>query len=162
MEVTFLSLFPLVLVAWVMVSVVLVMVVLIALPTFLDSQSSPRKKWGVVVVCDYDVNYDYRDMRAIMMSFGLLDESKIEKSMRILSQPNTGMTISNNELCMSVVFISDVTNESEFWDTSLHELYHVSNAIIDYYGVPYESEDAAYLMGYLTKEYIEQVGLPCY
>lgn len=122
----------------------------------------PRKKWGVVVVCDYDGDYDYRDMRAIMMSFGLLDESKIEKSMRILSQPNTGMTISNNELCMSVVFISDVTNESEFWDTSLHELYHVSNAIIDYYGVPYESEDAAYLMGHLTKEFIEQVGLPCY
>jgi hypothetical protein len=101
-------------------------------------------------------------MRAIMMSFGLLDESKIEKSMRILSEPNTGMTISNTELCMSVVFISDVTDESEFWDTSLHELYHVSNAIIDYYGVPYESEDAAYLMGYLTKEFIEQVGLPCY
>lgn len=122
----------------------------------------PSRKWGGVVVFDYNVDYDYRDLRAIMMSFGLLDESKIEKSMRILSEPNTGMTISNIELCMSVVFISDATSISEFWDTALHELYHVSNAIIDYYGVPYESEDAAYLMGYLTKEFIEQVGEPCY
>lgn len=122
----------------------------------------PNQKWGVVVVFDYDVDYEYRDLRAIMMSFGLLDEYRIEKSMNILSEPNTGMTISNIELCMSVVFISKATDTSEWWDTSLHELYHVSNAIIDYYGVPYESEDAAYLMGYLTKEFIEQVGEPCY
>lgn len=122
----------------------------------------PNQKWGVVVVFDYNVDYDYHDLRAIMMSFGLFDEYKIEKSMRILSEPNTGMTISNIELCMSVVFVSNATDASEWWDTSLHELYHVSNAIIDYYGVPYESEDAAYLMGYLTKEFIEQVGEPCY
>ena len=122
----------------------------------------PDRKWGIVVVTDYDVDYEYRDLRAIMMSFGLLDEYRIEKSMRILSKPNTGMTISNNDLCMSVIFISDATSTSEFWDTALHEIYHASNAIIDYYGVPYESEDAAYLMGYLTKEFIEQVGEPCY
>lgn len=122
----------------------------------------PNRKWGVVVVLDYNVDFEYRDLRAIMMSFGLLDEYKIEKSMKILSKPNTGMTISNNDLCMSVIFISDATNASEWWDTALHEIYHVSNSIIDYYGVPYESEDAAYLMGYLTKEFIEQVGEPCY
>jgi len=122
----------------------------------------PSQKWGIVVVLDYDVEYEYRDLRAIMMSFGLTDEKKIEKSMCILSEPNTGMTISNIELCMSVVFISDATSISEFWDTSLHEIYHASNAIIDYYGVPYGSEDAAYLMGYLTKEFVEQVGEPCY
>lgn len=122
----------------------------------------PNQKWDVVIVLDYDVDDEYRDLRAIMMSFGLYDEYRIEKSMRILSKPNTGMTISNNDLCMSVVFISDATSNSEFWDTCFHELYHVSNAIIDYYGVPYASEDAAYLMGYLTKEFIEQVGTPCY
>ena len=122
----------------------------------------PNQKWGIVVVLDYDVDYEYRDLRAIMMSFGLLDEYRIEKSMRILSKPNTGMTISNNDLCMSVIFISDATSSSEFWDTALHEIYHASNAIIDYYEVPYESEEAAYLMGYLTKEFIEQVGEPCY
>lgn len=122
----------------------------------------PHKKWGIVVVLDFDVEYDYRDLRAIMMSFGLLNENKIEMSMSILSQPNTGMTISNNDLCMSVIFISDATDTSEWWDTALHEIYHTSNAIIDYYGVPYESEEAAYLMGYLTKEFIEQVGEPCY
>ena len=122
----------------------------------------PNQKWGVIVVLDYDVKYEYRDLRAIMMSFGLTDEKRIEKSMRILSEPNTGMTISNIDLCMSVIFISDATDSSEWWDTSLHEIYHVSNAIIDYYGVPYESEEAAYLMGYLTKEFIEQVGEPCY
>ena len=122
----------------------------------------PNQKWGIVVVLDYDVDFDYRDLRAIMMSFGLLDENKIEKSMNILSEPNTGMTITNIDLCMSVIFISNATDSSEWWDTALHELYHVSNAIIDYYGVPYESEDAAYLMGYLTKEFIEKVGFPCY
>lgn len=116
----------------------------------------PRKKWGVVVVCDYDTYYEYRELKAIMMSFGL-EEGKVEKAMRILSNPNTGMTISNHELCMSVIFISDVTEMKEWWDTALHELYHVCNAIINYYGVPCDSEDAAYLMGYLTKEFISKV-----
>lgn len=117
--------------------------------------------WGIVVVYDYDVDTDYRDMKAIMMSFGL-DESKVYKSLGVLSEVNTGMTISNMELCMSVIFISNATRASEFWDTVVHELKHVADAILDYYGVWHESEEAAYLTGYLTKEFIEQVGEPCY
>ena len=121
----------------------------------------PEKKWGIVVVVNYDVDYDYRDMKAIMMSFGLCSE-KVEDAMRVLSEPNSGMAISNHDLCMSAIFISDATSASEWWSTSIHELKHVADAIIDYYGVWHESEDAAYLTGYLTKEFIEQVGSPCY
>ena len=121
----------------------------------------PDSKWGVVVVMDYDVDYDYRDMRAIMMSFGLNDE-KVEHAMSVLCNPNTGMAISNDELRMSAIFISNATSPSEFWDTVVHELKHVSDAILDYYGVWHESEDAAYLTGHLTKEFIENVGEPCY
>ena len=121
----------------------------------------PHKKWGVVVVFDYNVDYEYRELKAVMMSFGL-DADCVAEAMHILSNPNTGMTISNHELCMSVIFISNATKASEWYDTALHELYHVCTAIIDYYGISCESEDAAYLMGYLTKEFIEKVGAPCY
>ncbi len=116
----------------------------------------PRKKWGVIVVFDYDVDYEYRELKAVMMSFGL-DIDHVDEAIGVLSEPNTGMTVSNHSLCMSVVFISDATSKSEWFDTAFHELYHVCNAIIDYYGVSCESEDAAYLMGYLTKEFIEKV-----
>lgn len=117
--------------------------------------------WGIVIVIDYDVDYDYRDLRAIMMSFGLTDK-RVEKAMNILCEPNTGMAVSNNDLRMSVVFICNATSESEWWSTAVHELKHVADAIIKYYGVRHDGEDAAYLTGYLTKELIGQVGLPCY
>ena len=119
----------------------------------------PKKKWGVIVVYDYDF-MDWDEMGAIMESFGMA-EHDIKKSLRILSRYDTGMAISRTDLRMSVIFVSRATRPSEFWDTLNHELYHVNVAIIDYYGEPYDEEGAAYLQGYLMKQAVERIGTPC-
>lgn len=121
----------------------------------------PNDKWGIVVLHNYDVDRDYRELREIMLSFGL-DKNKVDEAIDVLCDYNTGMAISNIDLRMSVIFISKVTNASQFWDTALHEIFHVCTAIIDYYDIPYDSEDAAYLNGYITKELVELIGEPCY
>lgn len=121
----------------------------------------PKDNWDIIVVHDYDVEIDYRELRAIMLSFGM-KENKVNEAFDVLSYYNTGMAISNIDLRMSVIFISKVTNASQFWDTALHEIFHVCTTIIDYYNIPYDSEDAAYLNGYITKELVELIGEPCY
>ena len=118
------------------------------------------KKWGVVVNYDYDL-MDYDEMWAIMRSFGLTSKNA-NKALKILSNYNTGMAINNDYLKMSTIFISKASTTSEWWNTAIHELKHVADAIISYYDVEWDSEDAAYLTGYMTKQLVESVGEPCY
>ena len=117
-------------------------------------------RWGIIVCYNYDI-LDFDDMWAIMRSFGLSDKNA-NKSLRILSSYNTGMTISNADIRMSVVFIGDAISNDEWWSTLSHELWHVATSIIDYYDEPYDEEPAAYLYGELMRLAINEIGEPCY
>lgn len=120
----------------------------------------PQNEWGVVVVFDFDVKLNYDIMYEQLRSFGMKPYN-IKKALNILSAYNTGMHISSDKLRMSAVYISNSTEPSEWWDTASHELAHTVVSIIDHYNVPYWSEDAAYLSGFLMKQLVEQVAEPC-
>ena len=60
------------------------------------------------------------------------------------------------------ILLNNATSASEFWSTVIHEIKHVADAIISYYGVNWDGEDAAYLTGYIVKQLVERVGEPCY
>ena len=116
-------------------------------------------KWGVIICYDYDF-MDADDIWAICRSFGLSD-AKANEAVRVLNDMNTGMTISNADIRMSVVFISDATSRDEWLNTLAHELKHVNDAIIDYYGVRWDGEPAAYLTGYLFQKVVNKLGYVC-
>lgn len=120
----------------------------------------PHGEWGVVVVYDFDTDFEYYVLIEQMQSFGL-SLRNARKAVNILSSYNTGMAISNETLKMSAIYISDATSMSQWWDTVQHELAHVVVAIIDAYDVPYDSEDAAYLSGFLMRQLVEEIGEPC-
>lgn len=107
--------------------------------------------WGILFCYDYD-RRDYNRMSAIMDSFGL-SEYKIIEAMEVLRHKNTGMTISRSDLTMSVMFVSPATSYSQFIDTIAHELDHVQDAICRHYGVAHGSEDAAWLQGFLARQF---------
>ena len=117
-------------------------------------------RWGVLVCYNYDT-LDYDDIWAICKSFGMSDRN-INKALCILSSYNTGMTVSNPDIRMSAIFISKATSPSEWYSTAIHELKHSADAIIRYYDVDWDGEDAAYLTGYLTRQLVEKVSEPCY
>lgn len=120
----------------------------------------PQNEWGVVVVLNFDTEYEHDILVEQMRSFGMPIRN-VEKALMILSKYNTGMAISNETLRMSAIYISETTTPSQFWDTCAHELAHVVVAIIDAYDVPYYSEDAAYLTGYLMRQLVKKIGEPC-
>lgn len=120
----------------------------------------PNNEWGVIVVFDFDVDLEYEELQEQLRSFGM-KQLNINKALNILSNHNTGMAISNDVLKMSAIYISDATSTSQFWDSCAHELAHVVTAIIDAYDVPYYSEDAAYLSGFLMRQLVEEIGEPC-
>lgn len=120
----------------------------------------PHNEWGVVVCLDFDTELEHDVMVEQMRSFGMSIRNA-EKAIRILSNYNTGMSVSNETLRMSAIYISKATTPSQFWDTCAHELAHTCVAIIDAYDVDYRSEDAAYLAGFLMRQLVEQIGEPC-
>ena len=121
----------------------------------------PRNEWGVAVVYDFDTYLEHDVMVEQMRSFGMTIRNA-EKALSILSRYNTGMAVSNETLKMSAIYISDATSVEQWWDSAAHELAHVVTAIIDAYDVPYYSEDAAYLTGFLMRQLVKEVGELCY
>lgn len=118
--------------------------------------------WGLIVCYDVDVmDKDRKESIGIMDSFGL-PWGRIHETIRVLEKPDTAVTITREDLRMSVMLISScITSPSSFWNTMAHELTHVTMAIIDYYGVEYWEESTAYLQGHLFQRVVESIAVPC-
>lgn len=52
---------------------------------------------------------------------------------------------------MSVMCIGEATDDEQWWDTLDHEIDHLQGAILRYYGVEHDTEEAAYLQGYIMR-----------
>lgn len=117
-------------------------------------------EWGLIV-CYNLHTHDTDELAAVMDSFGM-GKGDIREALGVLmDERNSGMCVSREDLRMSAVFIGRTDTRSQFWNTVSHELTHVGTAIIDYYDVPYSSEAAAYLQGYLLQRVVEEIASPC-
>lgn len=80
---------------------------------------------------------------------------EIRRAQRLLTKLNKGFTFSRPSLRMSVMCIGDATEPEQWWDTLDHEIDHLQGAILHYYGVEHDTEDAAYLQGYIMRGIIK-------
>lgn len=120
-----------------------------------------KGKWGIVVCYDL-MRKDVREMRALMEAVGLENDEADEALRMLLYKKNTGMCITNMDLKMSLVFVSEADSEDQWWDTMAHEvLDHAKVAILDYYHVSLRGEDSAWLTGYLMRKVVQLIAPPC-
>ena len=70
---------------------------------------------------------------------------------------NTGFTYSNSDYTMSIVCISETTSAEEFVNTAVHEAKHVQSHICEYYDIPEDGEEAAYIIGHIVSEMYKMV-----
>ena len=68
-----------------------------------------------------------------------------------LGKENVGFTYTNPKKRTSIVGIAPTSTQEEFLNTIVHEAKHVQSHICDYYNVPEDSENAAYLIGYIVQ-----------
>ena len=117
--------------------------------------------WGIVLC--YDLRrLDEYEMRSDMIAFGMRGPNIDRAVDTLLFNRNTGMCISRDDIRMSLVFIGNATGGDQQWDTIAHEcLYHVIHAIHEYYGIPFGSEDGAWLTGYVMRKAVQLLGEPC-
>lgn len=108
-----------------------------------------NRGWSILVY----YNADHHDSFELEDSLKQIEASQkeINKALDVLNDYNTGFTFSNEDKKMSIVCISKAENEQQFLDTAVHEIKHVQSHICDYYDIDEDSEEAAYLIGYIAR-----------
>ena len=104
--------------------------------------------WSIVLFVDVDYdrfNVIESALTDILAPISIIDEIYDKISYKL----DSGVTFSNSDLRESVVCINKASTREELINTISHEADHVQADICDYYNVPLDSEQAAYLIGYL-------------
>lgn len=117
--------------------------------------------WSIVLFVD--VNYDNFDIIESALTDILAPISVIDEMYnKIGYKYDSGVTFSNPDYRTSIVCINKATSREELINTISHEADHVQDTICKYYDVPLDSEQAAYLIGYLVgKMYYKSRRLFC-
>lgn len=105
--------------------------------------------WSIVLFVDVDYdNYDIIEsaLMNILAPISVINEIYDKISYKY----NSGVTFTNSDYKTSIVCINKTTSKEELINTITHEADHVQDAICKYYDVPLDSEQAAYLIGYLV------------
>ena len=69
-----------------------------------------------------------------------------------LGQLDTGFTYSDFHNKRSIVGISPTSSKEQFLNTVVHESKHIQSHICKYYSISEDSEDAAYLIGFIVQK----------
>ena len=114
-----------------------------------------NKGWNVLVY--YGVHEeDFIEVQDALKQLGC-SHRDIRRSLKVLTKENTGFTFSNSEYKMSIICVGPSSDVSQFVNTAIHEAKHVQSHICSYYDIPENSEDAAYLIGYLVQRMYKMV-----
>ena len=66
-----------------------------------------------------------------------------------------GLTETDYDKKVSIVKIGKTFLFEDFFDTLIHELKHVQSHICKYYNIPEGGEQAAYLIGYISRQFFK-------
>lgn len=108
--------------------------------------------WRLVVSYDVtpnDMPYISGQLRAAGAT-----EINVKRAYELFHRPNEAFTLSDPDQRMSVVGVGWTTSRAQRHNSIVHEIYHVVRDICDYYGIERNSEEAAYLQGYLAQQMI--------
>jgi len=105
--------------------------------------------WKVILFVNVD--YDRFDIIESALTDILAPSKSIDNIYnKIAYKFDSGVTFTNSNFRTSIVCINKTTSREELINTISHEADHVQADICEYYNIKLDSEDAAYLIGYLV------------
>lgn len=69
-----------------------------------------------------------------------------------LGKKDSGFTYTDYNKRKSIIGISSTSSQEQFLNTIVHEAKHAQSHICRYYDIEEDSEDAAYLIGYIVQQ----------
>lgn len=111
----------------------------------------PKYDWRITLFYNAKPHNVHEIMRCLWKR-GIAPENFWEAQATLKSgRPNEGLTYNNPRTRSSVVVIGHVSDIWEWIDTVEHEGRHLVQGICNAYGISPDSEDAAYMEGYIFK-----------
>lgn len=107
----------------------------------------PIGRWVVdflFATIDYDIDGVLACLYDAGADGGIMDRAE---EVMVSGDPNCGFTFTNPDRFRAVVVIGPTTGGSEYIDTLVHEIHHLSVAVASELGIDLESETPAYLAG---------------
>lgn len=112
-------------------------------------------KWSFILAYEIELT-DLDEIASWLEAIGC-DEESIRKACRVAMGTNSGFTFTNSDLKMSIMVISKATSMEQWFDTLVHEIDHLQGVICKYYDIKQDTEDAAYLQGYIMRKCIMSI-----
>ena len=111
--------------------------------------------WKVIVY--YNIDYNFFDY----IKFDLLKYSTpVEKIKHIyynMRHTAKAFTYSNNKHRVSIVGFNTHTNKYDYINSIVHEAEHVKQAMLTYYNIEDEGENAAYTIAYIATKMLQLI-----
>ena len=112
----------------------------------------PEYQWKVYVYYD-TTPYDTDELIHKLYSLGCSEDSILRTRKQLLGgEYNNGFTYTNRALKRSVVSLGRSSDFTQFLNSFVHELHHLSTHIAQANGIPLDGEDVCYLSGSIAQK----------
>lgn len=108
--------------------------------------------WTVILFINTDYD-NFERIRQVLEDIECPDKIINNIYNKIAYKLDSGVTFTKSNLRTSVVCINEASSREELINTISHEADHVQAHICKYYDISLDSEDAAYLIGYLVSRF---------
>ena len=113
--------------------------------------------WKVIVY--YNIDYNFFDyVENDLLHYGTPVESikRIYHNMRTNAK---AFTYSNTKYRVSIVGFNIHFDKYDYINSIVHEAEHIKQAMLDYYNIPDEGENAAYTIAYIATKMLQMIVL---
>lgn len=109
-----------------------------------------NRDWYIMVYYNVHTDKELIEVADILRSV-YCKADIISRAIEVLSEPNTGLTFTNFDEHLTLIFIGRATSAEQMYDTIQHELKHAVEHISSYFDVDPQSEKSAYLQGEIAR-----------
>lgn len=113
--------------------------------------------WKVIVYYNIDYNFfDYVENDLLYYGTPVESIKRIYHNMRTTAK---AFTYSNDKYRVSIVGFNIYFDKYDYINSIVHEAEHIKQAMLDYYNIPDEGENAAYTIAYIAMKMLQMIVL---
>ena len=113
--------------------------------------------WEVIVY--YDIDYNFFNDIVKELNYLNAPVEEIDKIYYTMKYKAKAFTYSNLKYRVSIVGFNIHFDKYDYINSIVHEAEHIKQAMLDYYNIPDEGENAAYTIAYIATKMLQMIVL---
>ena len=113
--------------------------------------------WEVIVY--YDIDYNFFNDIVKEVDYLNTPVEEIDKIYYNMKHKTKAFTYSNLKYRVSIVGFNKHFDKYDYINSIVHEAEHIKQAMLDYYNIPDEGENAAYTIAYIATKMLQMIVL---